>query len=89
MSVEILRRIGEQVGLIDTPEKKEAKLEKVRESFETIERVSREQLEMIHMLTRHSDAFFGEIEYVLGTSSRDPHPNHPIEYTKCDCEPKD
>jgi hypothetical protein len=84
MSHEFLRRIGERVGLVESVQKRETREQNLVRTKE----MEKERERRIHMLTNHSNACIGEIEYVLGISKQDPHPSHPITFTECDCETK-
>lgn len=82
--MELLRLIGEKIGIVETPERQQ-RLEEVRELVDSLNRRREEEMRGVHMLAQHSDACMGEIEYVLGISNRDPHPNHPITFNDCSC----
>lgn len=77
----LIRRIGERVGIIETHEQKEVKNKLFQEE---IERRSKEMIQKAHILANHSDACLSEIEYILGITNRDPHPNHTVTFTKCE-----
>lgn len=76
----LLERALVVAGFVESPEEFRARIAFERET-------RRERDKQRHMVLEHSDAgCTSETEYLLGLSNYDPHPDHPITFTPCNCE---
>lgn len=70
---ELLRQAGEKLGIIQSAEEKEQEIHKIIEH-----ELARAQ--KIFRLSSDSDACFSEVEFILGFSDEDPHPQHKVSF---------
>lgn len=64
----VISRVAEKVGLIPKP---------------FVEIDADEVKAKVHLLSHHTNATLDEIEYMLGISKIDPHPDHPKTFSDC------
>lgn len=78
-----LEGIGQKIGILPSEEMKAEIQRQKQEDREQAEFERREFTKKMHMLYEHANLCTSEIEYVLGYSSYDPDPGHPIVFTEC------
>lgn len=85
-AVEAFKKIGQGLGLVESSEVRAQRIAEENLYLEKMQRLRQEKDLDLHMLSKHSDACLGEIEYVMGISNRNPHPSHSITFRPCNCE---
>lgn len=76
--LKLLGRALIRMGIIESAEE-------TRSQIAEMKQVRRERERHRHMVSFHLNADFGEAEYLLLITNVDPHPDHPITFTSCEC----
>ncbi len=78
-----IEKIARKIGILPS-EEKQLEIDRLYvEDIEAMKARNKENDRIIHQLVNHSNACTSEIEYLLGMSNYDPHPNRPVAFDEC------